>query len=226
MLGIDSLLDRKPAELSGGERQRVALGRALLRRPQAFLLDEPLSNLDAALRVQMRLEIKRIHTQFPVTTVYVTHDQVEAMTMADRIALMNLGRLQQMDTPERIYDHPANSFVASFIGTPKINLFPGSVLRDGGTPQVKFLDCSYSVNGTLGKALETFDRPSVTVGFRPEEIRLAGDRRWPLSDAAMRRRDGRAARPGDERRGALWRPALCLQGVRSLGPRTRRPGGR
>lgn len=175
MLGIDSLLDRKPAELSGGERQRVALGRALLRRPQAFLLDEPLSNLDAALRVQMRLEIKRIHTQFPVTTVYVTHDQVEAMTMADRIALMNLGRLQQMDTPERIYDHPANSFVASFIGTPKINLFPGSVFRDGGAPHVKFLDCSYSVNGTLGKALETLGRPSVTVGFRPEEIHLAGE---------------------------------------------------
>ena len=125
MLSIDSLLDRKPAELSGGERQRVALGRALLRRPEAFLLDEPLSNLDAALRVQMRIEIKRIHEQFPVTTVYVTHDQVEAMTMADRIALMSKGRLQQAAAPERIYDSPANTFVASFIGTPKINLLPG-----------------------------------------------------------------------------------------------------
>ena len=110
-------------------------------------MDEPLSNLDAALRVQMRLEIKRIHAQFPVTTVYVTHDQVEAMTMADRIALMNSGRLQQTAGPEKIYGSPANSFVASFIGTPKINFFPGTVVRDGGTPRVKFLDCSCEVNG-------------------------------------------------------------------------------
>ncbi|MGA3352271.1 MAG: ABC transporter ATP-binding protein, partial [Acidimicrobiales bacterium] len=164
MLGIDPLLDRKPAELSGGERQRVALGRALLRRPQAFLMDEPLSNLDAALRVQMRLEIKRIHAQFPVTTVYVTHDQVEAMTMADRIALMNAGRLQQTAGPESIYGRPANSFVASFIGTPKINFFSGTVVRDGGTLRVKFLDCSCEVNGAAGKALADGSRSTVTVG--------------------------------------------------------------
>ena len=173
MLGIDSLLDRKPAELSGGERQRVALGRALLRRPEAFLMDEPLSNLDAALRVQMRLEIKRIHTQFPVTTVYVTHDQVEAMTMADRIALINAGRLQQTAVPESIYGHPANSFVASFIGTPKMNFFSGRILRDGGIPRVEFLNCSSSVNGSAEKALADVSRNSVTVGFRPEEIRIA-----------------------------------------------------
>ena len=124
MLGIGALLDRKPAQLSGGERQRVALGRALLRKPQAFLLDEPLSNLDAALRTQMRFELKRIHAQFPVTTVYVTHDQVEAMTMADRIALMNHGELQQVRHPRLSTAEPANVFVAGFIGSPKINLVP------------------------------------------------------------------------------------------------------
>ena len=187
MLGIDSLLDRKPSELSGGERQRVALGRALLRRPEAFLMDEPLSNLDAALRVQMRLEIKRIHTQFPVTTVYVTHDQVEAMTMADRIALMNAGRLQQTAVPESIYDHPANAFVAGFIGTPKINFFTGTVVRDGGTPRVSFLECSCSVNGSAGAALEKLSSSTVTVGFRPEEIRVApeGGGRLPTAKCVV-----------------------------------------
>jgi multiple sugar transport system ATP-binding protein len=173
MLGIDSLLGRKPGELSGGERQRVALGRALLRRPEAFLLDEPLSNLDAALRAQMRLELKRIHAQFPVTTVYVTHDQVEAMTMADRIALMSHGQLQQTASPEHIYDHPANAFVASFIGSPKINFFQGTLVRDGGTPRVTFLDCSLDLPGGVGDAVERLAHSSVTVGFRPEEIRLA-----------------------------------------------------
>ena len=173
MLGIDALMDRKPSELSGGERQRVALGRALLRRPQAFLLDEPLSNLDAALRVQMRMEIKRIHDQFPVTTVYVTHDQVEAMTMADRIALMSQGRLQQAAAPERIYDHPANAFVASFIGTPKINLFPGSVVSDGGAVRVSFLGCTYQLDDAAARGLAGLSGSAVTVGFRPEEIHLA-----------------------------------------------------
>ena len=173
MLGIESLLGRKPGELSGGERQRVALGRALLRRPQAFLLDEPLSNLDAALRAQMRVELKRIHAQFPVTTVYVTHDQVEAMTMADRIALMSQGRLQQTASPEYIYDHPANAFVASFIGSPKINFFQGMLVRDGGSPRVKFLECLLELTGAVGEALMRLEHLNVRVGFRPEEIRLA-----------------------------------------------------
>jgi multiple sugar transport system ATP-binding protein len=173
MLGIESLLGRKPGELSGGERQRVALGRALLRRPEAFLLDEPLSNLDAALRAQMRLELKRIHAQFPVTTVYVTHDQVEAMTMADRIALMSRGRLQQTASPESIYDHPANTFVASFIGSPKINFFQGTLVRDGGAPRVTFLECSLELTGAAGEAVERLAHPNVRVGFRPEEIHLA-----------------------------------------------------
>jgi multiple sugar transport system ATP-binding protein len=171
LLGIGALLGRKPAELSGGERQRVALGRALLRKPQAFLLDEPLSNLDAALRAQMRFELKRIHAQFPVTTVYVTHDQVEAMTMADQIALMNHGRLQQLAPPEVLYSEPANSFVAGFIGSPKINLVPARVQRDGETPVLSCLTCRIPVNGDLGSVLRKLDGDSVLIGLRPEEIK-------------------------------------------------------
>jgi multiple sugar transport system ATP-binding protein len=170
MLGIGALLDRKPAQLSGGERQRVALGRALLRKPQAFLLDEPLSNLDAALRAQMRFELKRIHEIFPVTTVYVTHDQVEAMTMADQIALMDHGRLQQVAPPERLYSEPSNAFVAGFIGSPKINLIPATVLRGEGGAMLSCLSCRIPVNGDLGSVLERMDGDAVTVGLRPEEI--------------------------------------------------------
>jgi multiple sugar transport system ATP-binding protein len=171
MLGIGSLLDRKPAELSGGERQRVALGRALLRKPQAFLLDEPLSNLDAALRAQMRFELKRIHAQFPVTTVYVTHDQVEAMTMADQIALMNHGRLQQIAPPETLYSEPANSFVAGFIGSPKINLVSAEVIQGTDSAAISLLSCRVPVNGDLGSVLRRMDGNSVVIGLRPEEIR-------------------------------------------------------
>ena len=170
MLGIGALLGRKPAELSGGERQRVALGRALLRKPQAFLLDEPLSNLDAALRAQMRFELKRIHAQFPVTTVYVTHDQVEAMTMADQIALMNHGRLQQVAPPEGLYTEPSNTFVASFIGSPKINLLPATVRRGGAQPVLDCLSARIPVNGDLGSVLDRMDGDAVTIGLRPEEI--------------------------------------------------------
>ncbi|MCU1490872.1 MAG: sugar transporter, ATP-binding protein, partial [Acidimicrobiaceae bacterium] len=173
MLGITELLGRKPSELSGGERQRVALGRALLRRPEAFLLDEPLSNLDAALRAQMRIELKRIHTQFPVTTVYVTHDQVEAMTMADRVVLMQGGHLQQVATPETLYDQPTNAFVASFIGSPKINLFPGTLVADSTGPGVQFLTVTQALNGSHRDIRARSSSDKVTVGFRPEEIRLA-----------------------------------------------------
>jgi multiple sugar transport system ATP-binding protein len=170
MLGIEALLGRKPAELSGGERQRVALGRALLRKPQAFLLDEPLSNLDAALRAQMRFELKRIHAQFPVTTVYVTHDQVEAMTMADQIALMDHGRLQQVAPPEGLYTEPSNTFVAGFIGSPKINLLPATVRRGEGPPVLDCLSCRIPVNGDLGSVLDRMHGDAVTIGLRPEEI--------------------------------------------------------
>jgi multiple sugar transport system ATP-binding protein len=178
LLGIEPLLGRKPSQLSGGERQRVALGRALLRKPQAFLLDEPLSNLDAALRSQMRMELQRIHRQFPVTTIYVTHDQVEAMTMADRVALMDKGRLQQIATPEAIYDEPTSAFVAGFIGSPKINLIPAKVRKNGSSLAVSCLSCDIPVNGSAGQALSLGSADELLVGFRPEEIRLA------LPDAA------------------------------------------
>jgi sn-glycerol 3-phosphate transport system ATP-binding protein len=130
LLGLDDLLKRKPAQLSGGQRQRVAMGRALAPYPRAFLLDEPLSNLDAKLRTQLRAELKRIHRLLPTTSIYVTHDQVEAMTLGDRIAVMANGRIQQLGVPQEVYDNPANLFVAGFIGSPPMNLLPG-ILRDG-----------------------------------------------------------------------------------------------
>src|SRR5579875_2180945 len=132
-LGIEALLKRKPRQLSGGQRQRVALGRAIVREPQAFLMDEPLSNLDAKLRVQTRAEIVKLHHRLRTTTIYVTHDQVEAMTMGDRIAVMKDGVLQQLDTPQALYDRPANLFVAGFIGSPAMNMIEMEVARDGGT---------------------------------------------------------------------------------------------
>src|SRR6478736_3351856 len=131
MLELGPMLERKPKQLSGGQRQRVAMGRAIVREPQVFLMDEPLSNLDAKLRVQMRGEISRIQRQLKVTTVYVTHDQVEAMTMGDRVAVMRRGLLQQYDEPQRLYDRPANLFVASFMGSPAMNVLEGSLERAG-----------------------------------------------------------------------------------------------
>jgi multiple sugar transport system ATP-binding protein len=133
LLDLTPYLDRKPKELSGGQRQRVAMGRAIVRHPQAFLMDEPLSNLDAKLRVQMRADIAKLQDSLGTTTIYVTHDQVEAMTMGDRVAVMNLGRLQQVDTPQRLYDQPANLFVAGFIGTPPMNLLQADVAQENGT---------------------------------------------------------------------------------------------
>ena len=127
LLGLDDLLDRRPAALSGGQRQRVAMGRAIVREPQAFLMDEPLSNLDAKLRVAMRGELARLHDRLGVTTVYVTHDQVEAMTLGQRVAVMNLGVIQQVDTPQELYRHPANLFVAAFMGSPSMNLVEATV---------------------------------------------------------------------------------------------------
>ena len=168
MLGLTPLLDRKPSALSGGQRQRVALGRALIRRPKVFLMDEPLSNLDAALRVQMRTELGHLHRQFDVTTVYVTHDQIEAMTMGDRIAVMLDGRLQQVDTPEVLYESPATLFVATFIGSPKMNIVRGRLTTagDGGTA-VECLGLTVPVDAArLGSA----HAGDVLVGVRPEDI--------------------------------------------------------
>ena len=174
-LGLKELLDRKPGQLSGGQRQRVALGRALLREPKAFLMDEPLSNLDASLRVQMRVELSRLHKSFGVTTVYVTHDQVEAMTMGTRIAVMHGGRLQQCDGPERLYETPANLFVAGFIGSPKMNLVPGRLgSRDGGAT-VTWLECQASLAARLSQAAAQAASPEVMVGLRPEDLRSDGE---------------------------------------------------
>jgi multiple sugar transport system ATP-binding protein len=175
-LGLQDLLARKPGQLSGGQRQRVALGRALLREPKAFLMDEPLSNLDAALRVQMRVELSRLHDRFKATTVYVTHDQIEAMTMGDRIAVMNGGRLQQCDTPERLYERPANLFVAGFIGAPKMNLVGGRIVAAaGGGPALEWLGQTVALDGDLAAACRPLDAATVTVGLRPEDLRWSRD---------------------------------------------------
>ena len=173
VLGLSEYLDRKPRNLSGVQRQRVAMGRAIVRHPQAFLMDEPLSNLDAKLRVQTRAEIARIQRDLHVTTIYVTHDQVEAMTMADRVALMHKGKLQQVATPEALYEEPASAFVAGFIGSPKINLVPGQVQTGQSGMLVSCLSCQIPVNGSTGKMLSDTPGRSLLVGFRPEEIRLA-----------------------------------------------------
>lgn len=165
ILGITELLDRKPAQLSGGQRQRVAMGRALVREPQAFLLDEPLSNLDAKLRGQVRAELKRLHHRLGITSVYVTHDQVEAMTLADRICVMKDGELQQLGTPQDVYEHPANVFVAGFIGSPAMNLVPATV-ADG---QVQL------AGHPVARAPE--GRTDVVVGIRPEDLAVQPDGR-------------------------------------------------
>jgi multiple sugar transport system ATP-binding protein len=168
LLGLTTLLDRKPAALSGGQRQRVALGRALMRRPKVFLMDEPLSNLDAALRVQMRTELEQLHKRFGITTLYVTHDQVEAMTMGDRIAIMSDGRLQQVDTPEALYDNPATLFVATFIGSPKMNVVQARLTTDrDDSVVVECLGVRLPVDRTR---LLPSTRADVLLGIRPEDI--------------------------------------------------------
>jgi multiple sugar transport system ATP-binding protein len=166
LLGLTDYLHRKPKELSGGQRQRVAMGRAIVRQPQVFCMDEPLSNLDAKMRVQTRTDIARLQRELGVTTVYVTHDQVEAMTMGDRVAVMNAGELQQVDTPMKLYDQPANLFVAGFIGSPQMNLLQGRVV-DG-----RLLIGEYTVPADAVRSVGT--RGEVTVGVRPEAWRSVG----------------------------------------------------
>ncbi|WP_028065219.1 ABC transporter ATP-binding protein [Solirubrobacter soli] len=183
VIGLEDLLERKPKALSGGQRQRVAMGRAIVRRPKVFLMDEPLSNLDAKLRVQMRSEVARIQHELQATTVYVTHDQVEAMTMGDRVALMRRGVLQQVDTPMNLYDNPANLFVASFIGSPAMNLFEATVDRRNGhlvatigdqflrLPQRRELDALAGRKLALGIRPEHLEDATVATGA-PPELRL------------------------------------------------------
>jgi multiple sugar transport system ATP-binding protein len=169
ILSIESLLDRRPRELSGGQRQRVALGRAIVREPKVFLFDEPLSNLDAKLRVQMRAEIARLHLRLKTTIIYVTHDQVEAMTLGDRIVLMDRGVIQQVDTPMNIYQRPANQFVASFIGSPAMNFVSGNM--EGGAFRFAQTNGDQVAAITIGNELPN---GPVTLGVRPEDL-IAGD---------------------------------------------------
>lgn len=169
ILDLLPLLDRKPSQLSGGQRQRVAMGRALVRNPDAFLFDEPLSNLDAKLRVQMREEIKRLHKKVRTTSIYVTHDQIEAMTLADRIVIMKDGRIQQVGTPTDLYQNPANVFVAGFIGSPAMNLLPAELVKSGSET------FALLTNGeTLAVTCpdQNHSEGPVTVGLRPEHLRI------------------------------------------------------
>jgi len=173
ILGLEDFLKRRPRALSGGQRQRVAMGRAIVREPQAFLMDEPLSNLDAKLRVQMRSEIAKIQRDLGTTTIYVTHDQVEAMTMGDRVAVMRKGLLQQVDPPQVLYDHPLNLFVGGFIGSPAMNMVEGSLARSDGAMLVEFGGFQLRVDDQALRArpaLSRFEGKRVVVGLRPESM--------------------------------------------------------
>ena len=172
VLGLETLLDRKPRALSGGQRQRVAMGRAIVRDPQAFLMDEPLSNLDAKLRVQMRAEISRLQTDLGTTTIYVTHDQIEAMTMGDRIAVMRKGELQQVGPPQDLYDSPVNLFVGGFIGSPAMNMLEGQLARSDGGLAVDIGGQRLALDEALGSrpALRNYEGKTVIVGIRPEHV--------------------------------------------------------
>jgi multiple sugar transport system ATP-binding protein len=167
ILGLEDMMDRKPAELSGGQRQRVAIGRAMVREPKAFLMDEPLSNLDAKLRIHMRTELQRLHERLGTTTVYVTHDQVEAMTLGDRVAVLHDGVLQQVDSPQNLYMHPANLFVAAFIGAPPMNLVEATI--EGGRLRFGGFDLPMADGALAGYAGAT-----VIVGIRPADMEDAG----------------------------------------------------
>jgi multiple sugar transport system ATP-binding protein len=181
ILGLSAELKRKPAQLSGGQRQRVAMGRAIVREPQAFLMDEPLSNLDAKLRVQMRAEIARIQRELGATTIYVTHDQVEAMTMGERVAVMRKGELQQVDSPQQVYDRPTNLFVASFIGSPEMNLVEARLERGDRALVCRLAGQELTLPAELVQArpgLEAYVGRTIGLGIRPEQLQdaaLAGD---------------------------------------------------
>jgi multiple sugar transport system ATP-binding protein len=173
VLQIEEFLDRKPRALSGGQRQRVAMGRAIVREPQAYLMDEPLSNLDAKLRVQMRAEIHQLQRRLGVTTIYVTHDQVEAMTMGDRVSVMNAGHLLQVDTPQTLYDNPVNEFVAGFIGSPSINLVEAELAQQNGSFAVEFGGHRLTVDDRAARnrsALSEYVGRTVMLGIRPEDF--------------------------------------------------------
>ena len=180
ILGLTELLKRRPAELSGGQKQRVAMGRAIVRKPKVFLFDEPLSNLDAKLRHKMRAEMKRLHQQVRTTTIYVTHDQVEAMTLADRIVIMRDGRIEQVGTPDEVYKNPASQFVASFIGSPAMNFASGTITKKGAGKMLDTGRASLQLTGCpadIGAEIE--------MGFRPEHMQLASSGKPPKGHIAL-----------------------------------------
>jgi multiple sugar transport system ATP-binding protein len=209
MLDLEPYLKRKPRALSGGQRQRVAMGRAIIRQPQAFLMDEPLSNLDAKLRVQMRAEIKKLQSEVGVTTVYVTHDQVEAMTMGDRVSVMRKGVLQQVAPPEELYNRPHNMFVGGFIGSPAMNMLEATVSRHNGSTKIVADEMSIDLSErTLAAhpALEAYEGRTIVLGIRPEG----------LNDAALAGADGQLrVRARAELREALGREVLMHFSVRA-----------
>ena len=185
MLGLDQFLKRKPAALSGGQRQRVAMGRAIVREPQAFLMDEPLSNLDAKLRVSMRASLNQLHDRLGVTTVYVTHDQVEAMTLGDRVCVLREGILQQVDTPQNLFDNPVNLFVAGFIGSPAMNFVGAELVRDDGAAKVSFAGFELPVPADVFSAkpgLADYVGRSLILGVRPSDFEDAdhSGQDWPV----------------------------------------------
>jgi multiple sugar transport system ATP-binding protein len=191
ILGLEQFLDRKPRALSGGQRQRVAMGRAIVRQPHAFLMDEPLSNLDAKLRVQMRAEISGIQRDLKVTTIYVTHDQVEAMTMGDRVAVMRKGELQQVASPQELYDHPVNLFVGGFIGSPAMNMIEATLEHENGGLAVKAGDQHITLDEDTLKdrpALKAYEGRPVVLGIRPEDLQDAALEQVAPSDKRMRAR--------------------------------------
>ncbi len=185
MLDIVELVDRKPKQLSGGQRQRVAMGRAIVRNPKVFLFDEPLSNLDAKLRVQMRIEIKKVHQKVRTTTVYVTHDQVEAMTLADRVVVMNKGRIEQIGTPNDLYHHPATRFVAAFIGSPAMNFLPCRLEEVGGRLNVRLTDrIAFPLPPERAARYQSVGRGErLLLGLRPEHITEANSHSAPGIEA-------------------------------------------
>ena len=189
LLDLAPYLARKPKELSGGQRQRVAMGRAIVREPQVFLMDEPLSNLDAKLRIQMRAEIAKLQHELGTTTIYVTHDQIEAMTMGDRVAVMSMGVLQQVDRPQQLYDAPQSVFVASFIGTPPMNLFRGTILTDNGAVSVTLGGTTMTVAQACVMrygGIRSLSGRSVVVGVRAEDVHPASARQdLPTLDARV-----------------------------------------
>jgi multiple sugar transport system ATP-binding protein len=178
MLGIQELLDRKPKQLSGGQRQRVAVGRAIVREPKAFLFDEPLSNLDAKLRVEMRAELKRLHRRLRTTTIYVTHDQEEAMTLGDRIVVMRDGVVQQVADPLTIYEKPVNRFVAGFIGTPPMNFLTGKIFFADGHVYFDEGGCRIPLSDKHASRLAAYDHRDVVLGVRPENLSFRANETW------------------------------------------------